>query len=399
MEPLIPTDKDGELEGLAIDVLCKSAVLGVLLREPTRSSVAELLRPMNSYYSNLIEGHSTRPIEIDRALNAEFAGDSRNRELQQESRAHIAVQRLMEDRLSAEPTLAICSPEFLRWLHREFYERVPSELRRIRGPNGAEHVVIPGELRSVEVQVGHHLPPHHHSIGRFLDRFAEVYEPSHLRRTERVIAAAAAHHRLSWIHPFIDGNGRVTRLFTHAYLVRAGIDGHRLWTASRGLARAKEAYFAALSSADEERRSDYDGRGALSDQGLGQFCAFFLKTMIDQISFMSALLELDGFESRVDQYAKLLTVRQGMPPVVADLLRDVFLRGSIARGEAARITGLSERAARTLLSSLTKLGLLVSDTPKGPVRLGFPLASVGYYFPRLYPEGVEQSLTAEAAGT
>jgi Fic family protein len=396
MEPLLPSDPKHELADLAIDLLRQSAALGVQLREPTRSSVAEILRPMNSYYSNFIEGHSTHPIEIERALRADHGGDAKKRELQQEGLAHIEVQRLLEERLTKEPGLAICSPSFLCWIHREFYQRMPAELRRVRGPNGKEHLVVPGELRDVEVQIGRHVPSDRGSLDRFLTRFAEIYEPSRLGKVERVLAAAASHHRLAWIHPFVDGNGRVTRLFTHAYLVRAEIDGHGLWTASRGLARAKDSYFSALAVADEERRSDYDGRGALSEQGLSEFCAFFLRTALDQISFMSSLLELDSFESRIEGFADLLTFRAGVPPSARDLLRDVLLRGAVARGEVARITGLSERSARSLLSSLTGLGLLVSDTPKGPVRLGFPLPSVGYYFPRLYPEGVEQSLIAES---
>jgi Fic family protein len=397
MEPLLPSDPKHALEDLAIDVLRRSAALGVQLREPTRSSVAELLRPMNSYYSNLIEGHSTRPIEIDRSMRADYGGDAKKRQLQQEGLAHIEVQRLMEERLRSEPALAICSPSFLCWIHREFYERMPPELRRVRGPNGEEHPVVPGELRNVEVQVGQHVPPRYGSLDRFLTRFAEIYEPARLGKVERVVAAAASHHRLAWIHPFLDGNGRVTRLFTHAYLVRAEIDGHGLWIAARGLARMKDPYFSALAVADEERRSDYDGRGALSEEGLREFCAFFLSTALDQISFMSSLLELERFESRIEGFADLLTVRAQVPPNARDLLRDVLLRGTVARGEVARITGLSERGARDLLSELTALGLLVSDTPKGHLRLGFPLLSVGYYFPRLYPEGVEQSLIAESS--
>lgn len=226
MEPLLPSDSKNELRDLAIDVLRQSAALGVQLREPTRSSVAELLRPMNSYYSNLIEGHSTHPIEIERALRADPGGDAKKQQqLQQEGLAHIEVQGLMEERLRNDPALAICTPTFLCWIHREFYERLPLELRRVRGPNGEERPVVPGELRTWEVQVGRHVPPHHGSLERFLTRFAEAYEPAGLGKLERVVAAAASHHRLAWIHPFLDGNGRVIRLFTHAYLVRAEIDG------------------------------------------------------------------------------------------------------------------------------------------------------------------------------
>lgn len=396
MEPLLPSDPKHELADLAIDVLRRSAALGAQLREPTKSSVSGLLKPMNSYYSNLIEGHSTHPIEIEQALRADYRHDATKRQLQQEGLAHIEVQSLMEERLSKEPALAICSPSFLCWIHLEFYGRMPPELRRVRGPKGQERQIVPGELRTFEVQVGHHVPPQHGSLERFLNRFAEIYEPARLGRVERVLAAAASHHRLAWIHPFLDGNGRVARLFTHAYLVRADIDGHGLWTASRGLARARDAYFSALAAADKERRTDYDGRGALSEQGLRDFCSFFLSTARDQISFMSSLLELDGFESRIEGFADLLSARAGIPPRARDLLRDVFLRGSLARGDVARVTGLSERGARNLLRRVTDLRLLVSDTPKGPVRLGLPLMSVGYYFPRLYPEGVEQSLIEES---
>jgi len=400
MEPLLPSDPKHELEDLAVDVLRLSSALGVRLREPTRSSVAELLRPMNSYYSNLIEGHSTHPIEIDAALRAEAAGgDPGQQQLQHEALAHIAVQRLLDERLEKEPGLAICTPEFLCWLHGEFYQRMPRQLRKVRGPHDEEVEVVPGALRAVDVQVGRHVPPHHRSLDRFLARFAEVYEPSRLGKLERVVAAAAAHHRLAWIHPFVDGNGRVARLFTDAYLARAEIDGHGLWTASRGLARRRDDYFAALAAADEARRNDYDGRGALSDQGLRQFCAFFLRSALDQISFMGSLLDLDALEARIERFAELLTYREGLPPSTRDLLRDVMLRGSVPRGEMARITGTSERSARTLTSRLAGLRLLISDTPKGPVRLGFPLHAVGYYFPRLYPENVEQSFSGEPSAT
>jgi Fic family protein len=246
----------------------------------------------------------------------------------------------------------------------------------------------------VDVQVGRHVPPDHASLARFLARFEEAYEPSRFGKLHRVVAAAAAHHRLAWIHPFLDGNGRVTRLFTDAYLARAEVDGHGLWMAARGLGRGKEVYFAALATADERRRNDFDGRGALSDQGLREFCGFFLRMALDQIAFMSQLLELEAFEGRIETFADFLVFREGLAPSTKELLRDVMLRGAVARGEAPRITGMSERSARSLLSRLTGARLLVSDTPKGPVRLGFPLRSVAYYFPRLYPEGVEQALGA-----
>ncbi|MDF3153382.1 Fic family protein [Mesorhizobium sp. XAP10] len=39
------------------------------------------------------------------------------------------------------------------------------------------------------------------------------------------------------MHPFPDGNGRVSRLMSHAMALEAGIAAHGLWSISRGLAR------------------------------------------------------------------------------------------------------------------------------------------------------------------
>ena len=65
---------------------------------------------------------------------------------------------------------------------------------------------------------------------------------------------------------------------------------------------------------------------------------------------------------------------------------EALLKGEFSRGEAARISGLAERATRSQLSALVKAGLLVSDTPKGPVRLGFPVEAAQWWLPNLITE-------------
>jgi Fic family protein len=206
-----------------------------------------------------------------------------------------------------------------------------------------------------------------------------------------VIAAAASHHRLAWIHPFLDGNGRVTRLFTHAYLIKAQIDGHGLWTVSRGFARNRDSYLTALSEADAHRQGDMDGRGNLSNRGLVRFCTFFLETALDQIDFMAGLLDLDGLQKRIAGYVDRQTSLGELTPEAGYLLREALLRGEVPRGEAARITGRPERTARRILKNLLDKKLLAANTEKGPVRLKIPASVAGYYFPRIYPEGVEIS--------
>lgn len=392
MEPLFPSQNE-ELIDLAMEVHRGAAALGGALHKITRQRIADLLRHINSYYSNLIEGHHTHPADVERAARKEYDEDPRKKALQKLSLAHIEVQKKIEKRLRNEPDLEISSPEFLCWIHDSFYELVPEEFRRIKDPStGEEFMMEPGKLRNRLVQVGKHLAPHPDSLKAFMDRFNDVFNPDKLHGTKKLIAIASSHHRLAWIHPFVDGNGRVARLFTHAYMKKTQIESHGLWTISRGLARAGEGYKNMLARADSSRKGDYDGRGNLSAEALKDFCIYFLETSLDQIEFMSELLDLDNLIQRIHGYIDLraqgiLTGEKKLKEESKYILTEVMLRGEISRGYAKRVTGLSERSARRVLSALEEEELVTSKSHRSPVRFSIPPKVVGYYFPDLYPEG------------
>lgn len=260
MEPLRPNGQ--ELRALALGVANRAERLGRHLHPATLTAVAGLLRTVNCYYSNLIEDHDTHPIAIERAMRQEYESGTVPRNLQIEALAHIETQKLLEERLIMEPTLNVCEAHLLRWIHRVFHERLRLELRLVHDPeSGQEETVVPGEFRHFDVRAGEHIPPPHGDVETALARFSSVYDPNNHDRIEALVLLGAAHHRLLWIHPFGDGNGRVTRLMTDAYLRRIGVGGQGLWTASRGLARRRVDYKAALAAADAQRWDDYDGRG------------------------------------------------------------------------------------------------------------------------------------------
>ena len=131
--------------------------------------------------------------------------------------------------------------------------------------------VVPGELRTRDVVVGTHVAVSPAAVPRFLERFEEGY--GRLSRTDSIVGAAAAHHRLAWIHPFLDGNGRVARLMSHAMLSET-LDTGAVWSVARGLARNVEAYKGHLAACDVIRRNDLDGRGHLSEEALAEFTEF-----------------------------------------------------------------------------------------------------------------------------
>jgi Fic family protein len=248
---------------------------------------------------------------------------------------------------------------------------------------GREENVVPGELRHIKVKVGRHTPPAPDDLPSLISRFAEAYGDSKLSRTQCIVGVAASHHRLLWIHPFSDGNGRVARLYSHAFLKELGI-GSTLWSVSRGLARGVDRYKAALQAADEPRRGDLDGRGNLSQSGLVDFCTFFLTSCIDQIVFMESLLEPAELQRRMEIWCEEEIRAERLPKGSWPLLREAVLAGEFARGKASSLTGYQERQARTVLNTLIDQGFLVSPTSRSAVRLGFPMSVADRWFPRLY---------------
>jgi Fic family protein len=262
----------------------------------------------------------------------------------------------------------------------------------IRDAGGVPVRIVPGALRDRRVAVGRHSPPEPSDLASLLNPFEEVYDPQRLPSHERLLGGLAAHHRLAWIHPFVDGNGRVTRLFTDAYLIRARVGGVPLWTISRGLARRRDDYMVALTWADQPRRNDHDGRGPLSMEGLQKFCHFMLDVCLDQVAFMTRLLDLSKLEGRITAYVERRSAEGELRIEARHILSEALRRGEIARGDAVRVSGLGERVGRSLLSTLLREGLLEASGPKRPVRLGFPARVLPSYLPELYPAGVEEDL-------
>ena len=387
IEPCLLDETSPEILDLATALSATSSRLGARLNARSAAGLAEAVRIMNCYYSNLIEGHNTTPREIERALADQLDAVEERRNLQVEARAHIRVQRTIDHRHAADDLPEPASVEFIRWLHREFYEDAPEAMLIIQG-QGRELRMVPGEFRSDaghDVSVGRHWPPGGAQVAAFMRYFEERYRFARLGMGQRISAMAAAHHRLNYIHPFLDGNGRVSRLMSHAMALEAGIGAHGLWSVSRGLARGLESrgdYKRSMDHADMPRQGDLDGRGNLSRRALADFTEWFLKVCLDQVTFMSGLFALETLVERL----KLYVSRRELKPEAFPLLEQMLQRGELPRGEAARVTGLRERTARDLLAALVTDGIIGSDTPKGPVSLRFPLNAIEILFPSLFPE-------------
>ncbi len=389
IEPTRLDNPDEALTDLVADLFTESAVLGRALHSQSAGQLAGIVRIMNTYYTNLIEGHHTRPREIEKAIAGEYSGPMERRNLQQEAAAHVRVQAQVDQWHLSGELPPPCSAGFLKTLHREFYVGAPKDFLQIQGV-GRKFEMAPGEWRSLpvhDVAVGRHEPPSSARVGEFMDYFAQTYERElNLGKTAKAVAFASAHHRLNFIHPFPDGNGRVSRLMSHAIGHRIGISAGGLWSISRGLARGLDSrgdYKKFMDHADSPRQDHLDGRGNLSQRALVEFVKWFLQVSLDQIRFMSELFEMNTLVQRL----RLLVERNSnLNPAAARLLEEALIRGELDRGDFPRITGLPERSARRVFDSVAQLGLLASTTPKGPVSLRFPVEQAEILFPRLFPE-------------
>lgn len=377
-EPLLPTLPAPELDELAEEVCRRGFELKRLVHPVTEARIAAVLRSVNSFYSNRIQWKGTRPLEFEQALRKRLEREP-GTSLQRLALAHIETQKEMESRLAERPDTPVFGAEFLCRLHRSFYGHLTREDRLTR--DGDE--LVPGELRREYTAVGQHQAPDWRAIGAFLGRAEEVY--ASVRGLERkLIAIACAHHRLAWVHPFRDGNGRVLRLQSQAALMQHGA-GSGLWGVARGLALDLKTYRDRFDYANLPRRGDLDGPGSLTEAGLVAFARYFLETCLGQITFMARMLDLNTLRDRVLAYLMFLRETEEDIRIEAEpALHHGFLAGRVTRGEFKQMTGLRARTADKTIAALLRRGLLESETPKGPVSVGLPPDALDFYFPRLY---------------
>lgn len=377
MEPLIfpeSAPNRTELMDLALDLTQKSAQFKSSLPSAIQSSLTVTVRSMNCYYSNLIEGHNTHPIAIEQALKNNYDSDPKKRNLQLEAKAHIEVQEWIDDgglKDNAFSYAAICE------IHKRFCEKLPDELLWVEDPKTKTKLkVIPGEIRKNHVQVGHHVPISPRAIPRFLHRYEQVY--SSLGKSESILALAAAHHRFLWIHPFLDGNGRVARFISYATILNQ-LNTGGIWSIARGLAKNADQYKQHLANCDLTRRN-------LSQESLHAFTKFFLETCIDQVTFMEKLMQPDQLRTRILLWAKEEIEMKKIPPQTLQILEKILYRGEISRGELPEILNVTERHTRRLTSNLIELGILSSESAKSSIKLAFPAKFANRWMPGLFPE-------------
>jgi Fic family protein len=389
-EPLLPgATVLGPLLEQASDLTRAATALGASAPASTHRDLRALLRSMNSYYTNRIEGEHTRPSDIERALQQDFSANADLARRQRLAVSHIHTEALCEAHLKQHAEQGqdvqrwLYDTPALTWLHQQLFAGLPAvDLKLADGTT-----LKPGALRTRAVAVGRHEAPPAKSVPQFLARWCEVYGAA--RRGEAaVVAAAASHHRLAWIHPFLDGNGRVARLHTHLLFHAMGLS-QGLWSPLRGFARSEARYKALLQAADEHRRGDLDGRGNLTQAGLVDWIAYVLEVCTDQARFMATLLDVHSMRDRIAAALafEASTLNSGVRPEALIPLHYLFMsQTELSRADFKAMTGLGDRVATQAVSALVAQDFVATDSAYGALRFAIPRRALRFYFPALWPE-------------
>jgi Fic family protein len=205
----------------------------------------------------------------------------------------------------------------------------------------------------------------------------------------KLIYALCSHHRLTYIHPFYDGNGRVSRLYLDYLLFHSNIQGYGLWNISRGLARNQEDYRKFLAKADEQFSGYGDGRGPLTLKGLESFLEFMLDIALDQVLFMSQYLKLDSMSTKIKAFVELsqkslLHNVKPLPKNSNKLLEYLLIHGEVTRGEAQEVLDVSAPTAISIVKELLEEDYLETDSPRGKLRFKLNSKLSGYLIPNLF---------------
>lgn len=384
LEPIVPSPAyPADVLELADSLPFLAGQLSGQVAPETTKRLAALMRVTNSYYSNLIEGQYTAPAEFSTRIKRRAA-----KELGILAGEHVEAQGALE-RLMAQNQDKIRWPDmFDQHLLMSVHRRLFKGAREVDLRVSEDRLMTPGELRSESQQnvtIGDHYAPAWESVMPMITRLKQVYGGMNDPRS-RLLASLAYHHRLAYVHPFEDGNGRVVRMLTHLQLVKIGI-ASPLWSISRGLARKQDEYYARLKAADQPRRGDLDGRGQLTQAGLIEFVRFMLGVCKDQIEYTRDALSMPALRDRLEtivRYERKFT-DAGVKPEAARALHLLIIQGEVSRADFKVYLGLHDKTATNQLKELIQLGVVEAPSPKSrELYPAFPVWFAQLVFPDLH---------------
>lgn len=217
----------------------------------------------------------------------------------------------------------------------------------------------PGQYRQRDVGISQatHVPPSHVYVHADMTELIE-FANRDVGTSQQMIHVAIAHHRLLWIHPFNNGNGRVSRLLSYAMLRRHGFispSGLRTVNPTAVFGNDREGYYEALAAADD-----------LSNEGTVTWCTFFVTGILAD---MERLSRLQDFRFTLDELFRPTVRRLLESGIVTEpesrAMAIAFEKVVVKAGDLEPAFPGSPSLRSAAIHRLLDKGLLVQDS-KGP---------------------------------
>ncbi len=263
----------------------REAAFNLLLPPEWRDRLDRLNRVRAVHGTTAIEGNPLSEEQVAATLDA-GEGDRSLRREQVQIRNAGRAQEWVRSRFGAAGGQTPLQPEDVLRMHRLLTEgsddtdNVPGRLRRNR--------VVVGTPALGGVHRG--APPE--DLPRLMEGFAAFVNSDRLQSEHPVIRALLGHFFLVTIHPFGDGNGRVSRLVEAAILYRGGYNVHGFYGLSNYFYRNGDQYEMRLQ---ECRRSQPFDVTPFVRFGLEGFAAElgginnFIKTRLNRLVYRSTM--------------------------------------------------------------------------------------------------------------
>ncbi len=228
--------------------------------------------------------------------------------------------------------------------------RLIRDTHRILLSSGRGKYKNPGEFRKSQNWIGGSsindavfVPPASNELPDLLSDF-EMFLHNNENKTPHLIKVAIAHYQFETIHPFLDGNGRIGRLFIILYMVANEVLEKPLLYLSEFFEKNRTLYYDNLMKVRLENN-------------LGQWLKFFLTGIIQTAtSALDTLNQLIDLKANIEK-EKIMNMGKRSRTAM-ELLHYLFKKPVVNVREVQEKTGLSSKAANNLVKEFLNKGIL-----------------------------------------
>jgi Fic family protein len=210
-----------------------------------------------------------------------------------------------------------------------------------RDDSGGRMEIVSGAFGYEKV---HYVAPPADRVDAEMSAFLDWFNGSH--DLDPIVTAAVAHLWFVTIHPFGDGNGRITRAIADMTLARSGGGAQRLYSMSAAIERSRSGYYEALQSITSKEALD-----------ITSWIEWFLDRLSNAV--VDALLTLDNVMLK-NHFWQTHAARDFNPrqaKVLNRLLEGNF-EGKLTSTKWAKLTNASQDTASRDIADLLAKGIL-----------------------------------------